>query len=174
MALTYSFSCISCILWVGLANSGDIWKIFHLPPPIEWKDFHILRYYRKKRKTHLILRLHPCICKPFCSCVPGRSRVAGTQIMWNPIAGFRMDDNKKFNPDPSLKLTDQVRQVLRYYHYRYNTEETYCDWILRYILFHGGKTHPKDMGKTEIEAFLSHLSTNRRISASRRNRRWIR
>ena len=38
---------------------------------------------------------------------------------------------------------DQVREVLRYHHYAYRTEQTYCQWILRYIKYFGGKTHPK-------------------------------
>jgi Phage integrase, N-terminal SAM-like domain len=33
------------------------------------------------------------------------------------------------------------------------SEETYVQWIRRYILFHS-KRHPKEMGKAEIEAFL--------------------
>ena|GEM_PF-6552900 len=46
---------------------------------------------------------------------------------------------------------DQVRQVLRYHHSAYLTEQTYCDWIMRYIRYHGSKTHPREMGKKEIE-----------------------
>ncbi len=69
-----------------------------------------------------------------------------------------MEKQAKFKPDPSLRLMDQVRQVLRYHHYALSTERTYCDWILRFIRFHGAKKHPKYMGKTEIEAFLSHLA----------------
>jgi integrase len=61
---------------------------------------------------------------------------------------------------------DQARQVLRYHHYAYRTEQTYCDWILRYIKFNGGNTHPSQMGKTQIEAFLSHLATHDGVSAS--------
>ena len=61
---------------------------------------------------------------------------------------------------------DQVRQVLRYHHYSYRTEQTYCDWIIRFVKFHSNQKHPKDMGKTEIEAFLSHLATNRKVAAS--------
>ena len=72
----------------------------------------------------------------------------------------------KFKPDPNLKLMDQVCQVLRYHHYAYRTEQTYCNWILRYIKFNGGKTHPARMGKTQIDAFLSHLATHERVSAS--------
>jgi hypothetical protein len=33
----------------------------------------------------------------------------------------------RFKPDPNLKLMDQVRQVLRYHHYAYRTEQTYCN-----------------------------------------------
>jgi len=45
---------------------------------------------------------------------------------------------------------DQVRQVLRYHHYAYRTEQAYCDWILRYIEFHSGKTHPCQIVETQI------------------------
>ena len=37
-----------------------------------------------------------------------------------------MENSKKFRPDPKLRLMDQVRQVLRYHHYAYRTEQTYC------------------------------------------------
>jgi integron integrase len=77
-----------------------------------------------------------------------------------------MEKTAKFTPDPNLKLMDQVRQVLRYYHYAYRTEQTYCDWILRFVKFHGAKTHPKDMGKAQVEAFLSHLATNGKVAAA--------
>jgi hypothetical protein len=55
---------------------------------------------------------------------------------------------------------------LRYYHYRYRTEQTYCKWILRFIRYHGGRTHPATMAKTEIESFLSHLAVQERVSAA--------
>ncbi|MCH8013123.1 MAG: integron integrase [Candidatus Marinimicrobia bacterium] len=61
---------------------------------------------------------------------------------------------------------DQVRQVMRYHHYAYRTEKTYSGWIIRYVKFHGSKKHPRDMGKREIEAFLSHLAVDRDVSAS--------
>ena len=77
-----------------------------------------------------------------------------------------MENKRKFRPDPNLKLMDQVRQVLRYHHYAYRTENTYCDWIVRYIKYFGAKKHPQDMGKTEIDAYLSHLATERKVSVS--------
>ena len=77
-----------------------------------------------------------------------------------------MENEKKFKPDPSLRLMDQVRQVLRYHHYAYRTEQTYCDWIARFIRFFDSKKHPKYMGKKEIEAFLSHLAVKEKVAAS--------
>lgn len=77
-----------------------------------------------------------------------------------------MGNKPKFRPDPNLKLLDQTRQVLRYHHYAYRTEQTYCDWITRFIRFFGAKRHPRDMGKTEIEAFLSHLATHGNVAAA--------
>lgn len=61
---------------------------------------------------------------------------------------------------------DQVREVLRYFHYAYNTEQNYCSWILRYIKFHGGKTHPKHLGKNEVERFLSFLAEKKNVAAA--------
>lgn len=29
-----------------------------------------------------------------------------------------------------------------FFHDAYKTEQTYCDWIVRYIKFHGVKIHP--------------------------------
>ena len=36
-----------------------------------------------------------------------------------------MENKKKFVPNQSSKLMDQVRETLRYYHYAYRTEQTY-------------------------------------------------
>ena len=77
-----------------------------------------------------------------------------------------MENKPTFKPDPKLKLMEQVRQVLRYHHYAYRTEQTYCDWIVRFIKFHGSQTHPAQMGKEQIDAFLSHLATQGQVSAS--------
>jgi len=65
----------------------------------------------------------------------------------------------KFRPNPDARLMDQVKEVSRYHHYAYRAEMTYCQWISRYIHYHGGKTHPQEMGRLEVEAFLSNLVT---------------
>lgn len=77
-----------------------------------------------------------------------------------------MENNKKFKPNRKLKLLDQVRETLRYYHYAYSTERTYCQWILRFIYFYNKKRHPGDMGAREVERFLSHLANKEKVSAS--------
>ena len=61
---------------------------------------------------------------------------------------------------------DQVREVLRYHHKAYRTEQTYCQWILRYIHHNGGKTHPNLLCAKDIERFLSHLASESQVSAS--------
>ncbi len=66
------------------------------------------------------------------------------------------------------KLLDQVRAKIRIKHYSIRTEQAYVDWIRRYILFHG-KRHPQEMGKPEVEQFLSHLAVERNVAASTQN-----
>lgn len=63
------------------------------------------------------------------------------------------------------KLLDQVRATIRTLHYSIRTEQAYVDWIRRYILFHN-KRHPSEMGKPEVEAFLTHLAVEGRVAAS--------
>ena len=77
-----------------------------------------------------------------------------------------MEIKIKFKPNPEYRLMDQVREVLRYYHYAYRTEQSYSYWILQYIKFYGGKTHPKDMGKNEVERFLSFLAEKKNVAAA--------
>lgn len=69
---------------------------------------------------------------------------------------------------PSPKLLDQVRGKIRLKHYSIRTEQSYLDWIKRFILFHD-KRHPKDMGPQDVEAFLTHLAVQGRVAASTQN-----
>jgi len=45
---------------------------------------------------------------------------------------------------PALRLLDQVRARIRVKHYSIRTEETYVDWIRRFVL-HFGKRHPREL-----------------------------
>lgn len=71
-------------------------------------------------------------------------------------------------PASAPKLLDRVRWHLRVKHYSIRTEQSYIDWIRRFILFHG-KRHPDDMAEDEISAFLTHLAVDRRVAASTQN-----
>ena len=75
-----------------------------------------------------------------------------------------MTDN---GPQPP-RLLDQVRDAIRVRYYSIRTEEAYVQWIKRYILFHG-KRHPKEMGETHVNQFLSHLAVKGRVAASTQN-----
>jgi integron integrase len=68
----------------------------------------------------------------------------------------------------SPKLLDQGREALRIRHYSLRTEQTYVQWIKRFIFFHG-KRHPQEMGEVEVGQFLSALATESRVSASTQN-----
>jgi len=72
-----------------------------------------------------------------------------------------------FHPK-SAKLLDQVREVLRYHHYGLQTEKAYVHWVRQFILFHN-KRHPREMGKDEIEGFLSYLAVEKDVAASTQN-----
>ncbi len=69
---------------------------------------------------------------------------------------------------PKVKLLDQVRAVARMRHLSHRTEDTYHNFIKRYILFHE-KRHPKEMGADEISVFLTHLAVKEKVSASTQN-----
>jgi len=66
------------------------------------------------------------------------------------------------------KLLDQVREAIRVRHYSIRTEQAYVYWVRRFILFHN-KRHPETMGATEVSAFLTHLATDKNVSASTQN-----
>ena len=66
------------------------------------------------------------------------------------------------------KLLEIMRDKIRFKHYSIKTEQVYLHWSKRYILFHN-KRHPKDMGKIEIEQFLTHLATKLNVSPTTQN-----
>ena len=66
------------------------------------------------------------------------------------------------------KLLDEVRARIRRLNYSIRTEDTYVDWVRRFVLFHG-KRHPRALGAAEIEAFLTHLAVAGKVSASTQN-----
>ena len=80
--------------------------------------------------------------------------------------------------NPKAKLLDQVREVMRFLHYSIRTEKAYTQWIKRFLAFHRdqvrtgptrGWRHPRDLGSTEVKAFLTHLATDANVAASTQN-----
>ena len=80
-----------------------------------------------------------------------------------------MSDNTFTAPSataaPAPRLLDQVRDRIRVKHYSIRTEKAYLGWIKRYILFHG-KRYPVEMGRAEVEAFLTHLAVQQDVGAA--------
>jgi integron integrase len=66
------------------------------------------------------------------------------------------------------KLLDIVREKIRVKHYSIKTEQSYVGWVKQYIFFHN-KKHPIDMGKKEIEEFLTYLAVERKVSPATQN-----
>jgi integron integrase len=66
------------------------------------------------------------------------------------------------------KLLDLVREVARLKHLSKRTEDSYLQWIKRYILHHQ-KRHPIEMGESEIRQFLSYLAQHKHVSSSTQN-----
>jgi integron integrase len=57
---------------------------------------------------------------------------------------------------------------MRFHHYSYRTEQTYLDWIVRFVKFHN-TTHPRELGHADVEKFLSHLAQEKHVAASTQN-----
>jgi len=63
------------------------------------------------------------------------------------------------------ELMSQMHSALLSRHYSRRTEQAYCQWVKRFIRFHGIR-HPADMAEPEINAFLTHLAVDGHVSAS--------
>ncbi len=68
---------------------------------------------------------------------------------------------------PEPRLLDRVRDAIRVRHYSRRTEKAYVAWVRRFVLYHG-KCHPREMGKAEVSAFLTHLATELPLALERK------
>lgn len=71
-------------------------------------------------------------------------------------------------PAKKPKLLDRARHSLRQRNYSYRTEKSYVGWMRRFIFFHNMR-HPREMGKQEIEEFLTYLAVNKKVAPSTQN-----
>lgn len=68
-------------------------------------------------------------------------------------------------PLQSTRLIDQLRERVRFLHYSMRTEQAYVHWTKVFIRFHGLR-HPRDLGKLEVEGFLSWLANERHVAVA--------
>ena len=61
-----------------------------------------------------------------------------------------------------------TREKMRTRHLALRSEQTYLQWIRRYVVFHK-RRHPRELGATEVEQFLTHLAVDRKVSAATQN-----
>lgn len=66
------------------------------------------------------------------------------------------------------ELLDKLVLTIRQRQYSIRTEQTYLDWIYRFLSFIDDKS-PLDCGATEINEFLSDLALNKNVAASTQN-----
>jgi integron integrase len=73
-----------------------------------------------------------------------------------------------FIPHPKLKLREQVHEVMRFKQFSLRTESAYWNYIRQFIFFHHTR-HPREMGKAEVEAFLTYLAKTKNVAVSTQN-----
>jgi len=86
-------------------------------------------------------------------------------------AGSR-DPLKGMVPSPKARLRDQFHEVCRFRRVATRTEETYWAWVRRFLRFHKqGQAwrHPRELGASEVRAFLTHLAVTDQVAASTQN-----
>jgi len=66
------------------------------------------------------------------------------------------------------RLLDRVRDAIRRRHYSRRTEESYVQWIRRFIHYSGTR-HPTLLGAEEVTAFLNYLARERSVAAATQN-----
>jgi integron integrase len=95
----------------------------------------------------------------------------------------------KLIPNPKLRLREQFHEVMRFKHFSQRTEESYWQWVVRFLKFHrgrspltpalspgggeggakGGWIHPKDLPAAAVGEFLSDLATRLQVAAATQN-----
>ena len=73
---------------------------------------------------------------------------------------------ERFIPNAEAGISDQVREVMRLLDYSLRTEQTYLEWIKRFIFFHQ-KRHPREMGAAEGEIVASSSPTRLQLGHDR-------
>ncbi len=104
----------------------------------------------------------------------------------------RRRERPKLTPNPKARLREQLHEVMRFLHFSERTEDTYWQWIVRFLKFNrqpasasptpgqqppaparagegSGWRHPRELGAAEVNAFLSHLAAELNVAAATQN-----
>src|ERR1044071_3938672 len=77
-----------------------------------------------------------------------------------------MDSAPLMGPEPQLLA--ELRAALRLRHYSLRTEQSYVQWVQRFLVFNRAR-HPRELGAHEVTAFLSTLAVDRKVAPSTQN-----
>ena len=75
----------------------------------------------------------------------------------------------KLVPNPKARLQDQFHEVARFKYLAERTEESYWQWVVRYLKFHrrnGQWRHPRELPAAAVAEFLSDLATRQKVAAA--------
>lgn len=102
---------------------------------------------------------------PTCTTVTHRSSAALLRTL--AAASISVPVARPGEPQPGEPghLRHMLVTAIRTRHYSRRTEQAYWHWTRQFVLW-AGKRHPLEMGAPEVGAFLSHLATERKVSAS--------
>lgn len=65
-------------------------------------------------------------------------------------------------------LLGETRRIIRLRQLSQNTEKQYLGWIRRFLRFHN-RRHPREVGSSGVEQFLSHLANDRKVAPATQN-----
>jgi site-specific recombinase XerD len=68
-------------------------------------------------------------------------------------------------------LLEEMRALLRRQGYAYGTENTYCDWVRRFVKFSNVQSRIEMLENAEqkVERFLTHLAIKQKVAPSTQN-----
>ena len=79
-----------------------------------------------------------------------------------------VDGGSGYEAAGNIRLLDMLRERIRVRHYSIRTEKSYEGWVRRFVVF-SGMRHPRELGKGEVEKFLTYLAVERGVAASTQN-----
>lgn len=100
-----------------------------------------------------------------------RQAIRAVQIYLNIFlkqAQAQANEKQASAPTDETELLVKMRNLIRLRHYSFRTEQTYLDWVKRYLNY--AREHDVDFRSTDgVRSYLSYLATARNVSASTQN-----